>query len=778
MVNKTFGEAVIVLIIFGAVAYSVYNITVTPLTPPAPSPPPPPPPTPSPTGAPLATYLQTWKYPFNGSLGGIAEDPQSGHVMDAHKFFVLDSENGIAEFIPDYNLFKRWSIPTPNSGAFFGISAMNLQSVFFTESKANKIGMLDEPNNIFTEWNVPNASNGKSQPYDIVVESVSGPVYFTDKSGDRIGQLSIGDNEMKLWSLPTGRKPSGVTLSEGNVYFLEDNNRIARLIPGTNMMTEWTAPPTFSSWSDYITTSQGFLFVTTEEGNRIGMFNPSTSIFTEWTVPTENGGPKDIIVDSTDPSLRAYFVESKHGRIGLLDTLSGGINITLSSTTKALDAISTQVSWNSTIPIYDEIKISPSTFMITGFMNNSFVEWPLHVPDVGLEALAPSALRLLFTHNSGIVGRFQTIVNTVTEYELPSDCYPQGLSVYLVESGNVFFTEKDNKVAYLNYLQSSLVEWTLPSPDARPFSLAPWYSGDTGGSIFFTEEGANKIASLNPSTNILKEWSIPTPESKPRGIAFLNNILYFTEFGGNKIGALNLNTNTFTEWSIPTAFSGTTSLELWLNGIAFTETHTNKIGYLDPQNNRFEEYTVPTSDSFPTELMASESGHLYFAENGSSQIGRLKKDGLTAVVEEWSIPVTNQSVSGYITSIVRQGRNIFFLDAATNEIGFHDPALDTPISTNVVEPTVSRVNSTSITVTPVETLLTQQVRDVASGWITVIGEVSFTRTPIEQMPDGFVKWAIPTTESKPLKILTTDGYGVFFTESKTNKIGRLSGSWF
>lgn len=726
----------------------------------------------------LATYVQTWEYPFEGSLKGIIEDPQSGHVMEAHKFFLLDSSNSVAEFIPDYNLFRKWDIPTPDSGASFGLSIMNLRRVFFTEPNANKIGMLDEPRNTFTEWDVPQASNGESQLYDIVVKGTPGPVYFTDRGGDRVGYLSPNSNQIMMWSLPKGRNPSGIALSDGAVYFLENGNRIGQLNLQTNVITEWTVPISFGSWSDYIVASQGFLFVTSHDGNKIGRFDPSSNLFTEWIVPTGDGAPKGLLVDPLDPSQRVYFTESKSGKMGLLDTLLGGTNTTLPVATITANFTSTIVTPITTTTEPIEETVSPTTSLVNGVANDTFIEWLLPVPKVGLEALAPSMFRLIFTHSSGIVGRFQTVVKTVTEYALPPDCYPQHLSVYFVGSGSVFFTERDNRIASLNYRENSITEWTLPTPEARPFALAPSYSGQTEGVIFFTEEGANRIASFNPETNILKEWNIPTPESMPRGLIFAGSSLYFAEFGANKIGKLDLTSNTFTEWTIPTPSSGTMYVTLWRGGIVFTESYANKIGMLDPLSNTFQEWTIPTAESFPTEMIGSESGHLYFAENGSHKIGSLKKYNFGTVFEEWSIPTTNKTVSTSIASIDRQVRNIFFLEPASNKIGFLDPDLDETVSEIIVEPEVFKANSTSTQVEPIETLLTPEVRSVAVSWTTVIGEVSFKTTIIEHMPDGFVKWAIPTSGSKPLKILNTDGFGVFFTESGANKIGRISGSWF
>jgi len=710
----------------------------------------------------LATYVQTWQYPFGGVLKGIIEDPQSGHVMEVHKFFFLDSMNNVVEFLPDYNLFRKWDIPTRDSGAWFGISIMNLRRVFFTQPNANKIGELNEPEDTFTEWVVPNSFYGESKPYGIVVGGRPGPVYFTDIAGSRIGRLQPPQDAFTMWLLPSERRPSGITITQGKIYFLENGNRIGQLNPSTNTITEWTVPDSFGPWSHYIVASQGFLFVTSDSGNNIGRFDPTTNLFVQWFVPSANGKPKGILVDPLDPSLRAYFVESGSGKIGLLDTLSNGTEMLLPFITLQLNrttTISTRVTTNATPT---EVKVPPTTTTVYGETNGAFMEWHLPVPEGGLEALAPSTFRVLFTHNSGIVGRFQTIVKTITEFLLPSDSLPAKLSFRQPTPTEILFTESDNKIGRLNVAENTITEWILPSTGARPFEFAPRYGLAFGDVTFFTEEGANKIASFDPNTNILKEWIVPTSDSMPHGIAFSGASLYFAEFGANKIGRLDPFTNTITEWSIPTTTSGTSHVELWSRYLAFTETFANKIGLLDPMSNTFIELAIPTPNSYPTELTGSESGHLYFVESRSNQIGSLAKYSYGYVFKEWTISTTN------LTSMHRQVRNVFFLDSANNKIGFFDPSLDTSASEETVEPSVVEVTPTTTLVTPIENTLTPQVRPVTVTWITAIGEVS----------NGLIKWVIPTSDSLPLGIVNTDGSGVFFTENNKNKIGRLSGNWF
>ena len=89
------------------------------------------------------------------------------------------------------------------------------------------------------------------------------------------------------WKIPT----EGVTDIEasfnGDIYFtMYNDNKIARLIPLTNTITEWTVPTNNSGPLDLTLDSfSGSVYFTEHKGNKIGRLIPSTNTITEWTVP-------------------------------------------------------------------------------------------------------------------------------------------------------------------------------------------------------------------------------------------------------------------------------------------------------------------------------------------------------------------------------------------------------------------------------------------------------------------------------------------------------------
>ena len=119
------------------------------------------------------------------------------------------------------------------------------------------------------------------------------------------------------WAVPTSGNPKSVSVgSSGNVYFTENTgNKIGRLVPSTNVITEWTSPTAASQPDSVSVDSSGNVYFAEFSVNKIGKLVPSTNVITEWTVPTASSGLTGVSVDSSG---NVYFTEYDGNNIGRL----------------------------------------------------------------------------------------------------------------------------------------------------------------------------------------------------------------------------------------------------------------------------------------------------------------------------------------------------------------------------------------------------------------------------------------------------------------------------
>ena len=166
-----------------------------------------------------------------------------------------------------------------------------------------------------TEWVIPTTI---ASPKFISANSTLTDVYFTEDDGNKIGRLVPLSNDMTEWTVPTASsRPFGMTTdSSGSVYFTEfDGNKVGRLVPSSNVITEWTVPTASSGPESISTDSFGNVYFTELTVNKVGRLVPSTNVITEWTVPTAGSGPLGL---STDSSGSVYFTELNVNKIGRL----------------------------------------------------------------------------------------------------------------------------------------------------------------------------------------------------------------------------------------------------------------------------------------------------------------------------------------------------------------------------------------------------------------------------------------------------------------------------
>jgi virginiamycin B lyase len=168
--------------------------------------------------------------------------------------------------------------------------------------------------NTFTEWIVPIRLNYHGFE-SIAFDSSSRDVYFIEHNSNKIGRLSPDSNTISEWTAPTKSDDLfGITSDfSGNIYFVEHNgNKIGRLSPDSNTITEWTIPTNSSGPTALaFDSSSGSLYFVENNTNKIGRLVLSTNTFTEWPVN------KSLLTMYVAPSGNLYFV-SGNGTISRL----------------------------------------------------------------------------------------------------------------------------------------------------------------------------------------------------------------------------------------------------------------------------------------------------------------------------------------------------------------------------------------------------------------------------------------------------------------------------
>jgi virginiamycin B lyase len=125
---------------------------------------------------------------------------------------------------------------------------------------------------------------------NIIFDSNSHDIYFVEQNGNKIGRLSPDRNNITEWTVPITSKSNdllGITSDfSGNIYFVEHNgNKIGRLSPDANTITEWVIPTNSSGPIGVaFDSSSGNLYFAENNTNKIGRLVLSTNALTEWAI--------------------------------------------------------------------------------------------------------------------------------------------------------------------------------------------------------------------------------------------------------------------------------------------------------------------------------------------------------------------------------------------------------------------------------------------------------------------------------------------------------------
>ena len=243
---------------------------------------------------------------------------------------------------------------------------------------------------------------------------------------------------LSRWSLPTYPKDISKIVSDfaGNAYFSESGvNKIGRLEPTTNMITEWPLLTNSSKPTDVaFDPASGSIYFAESGVNKIGRLDPATNMITEWTLHTNSTKPGfgDTIFDPESGSV--FFVENSRNTIGRLD---------------------------------------PKT--------NTFTEWGLTKSSNDIQSISSGFDGIYFTEgDTNKIGRLDVKTNTITEWRMPTDNNRPSDVAFDPSTGSVYFAE-GQKIGRLIPGGNVFTEWSIGN---RPLTI----SVGPGGSFFYIDE--------------------------------------------------------------------------------------------------------------------------------------------------------------------------------------------------------------------------------------------------------------------------------------------------
>ena len=227
----------------------------------------------------------------------------------------------------------------------------------------------------------------------------------------------------------------------------------------------------------------------------------------------------------------------------------------------------------------------------------------------------------------------------ITEFPLANATAP--FDVAVGPDGNLWTANAtSNNVSKVSSAGSVVGTYSMSTAGSSPRAI----TAGPDGAMWVALSSANKIARVT-TDGAVTEFAIPTNNSQPFDIAAgSDGALWFTEFAGNKIGRITT-AGAITEYAVPTAASGPFGLTpgpVNSNRLYFTESLKSKVAFITVTGEVTESAPL-TAGSLP-EGITVVNGSVWFAETGSSKLGRLVNDSTVSEIAVANAP--NQVAAG------------------------------------------------------------------------------------------------------------------------------------
>jgi virginiamycin B lyase len=176
-----------------------------------------------------------------------------------------------------------------------------------------------------TEFPLPHTFSSPS----LIAAGPDGNLWFTDTGASNIGMINPTTGAVTDFTLPsTPNRSEGIAAGpDGNVWFTEygyndvHDNQIGMINPTTGVVTEFDQGPGITDLWGMAAGPDGNLWFTEDRSRKIGMINPTTHAISEFAVPSD-GDPEDI---TAGPDGNLWFTEPNLHQIGMINPATGAI---------------------------------------------------------------------------------------------------------------------------------------------------------------------------------------------------------------------------------------------------------------------------------------------------------------------------------------------------------------------------------------------------------------------------------------------------------------------
>jgi len=247
--------------------------------------------------------------------------------------------------------FTEFPVPTADScpwGITVGAAGVivvppaQAQALWFTELRANQIGIILPPGNTVREFPLPTANSG---PAGITTRPFDTRLWFTESRShfpyfDKVGSIDVVTGEFAEQLLETGGDSlAGIAAApDGTLWFAETSpsiGRIGRLVPDT-ALDEFALPEYESEPVGITVDGDGTPWFTENAASRIASIDPVSFQFTEHDIPTAASEPVGIVFGpncsgSAVPGPYIWFAEHHGGKLGCFAAGGGFTEVPVAS---------------------------------------------------------------------------------------------------------------------------------------------------------------------------------------------------------------------------------------------------------------------------------------------------------------------------------------------------------------------------------------------------------------------------------------------------------------
>jgi virginiamycin B lyase len=323
------------------------------------------------------------------------------------------------------------------------------------------------------EFNVPELElevlerpllGSESSPYGIAIDT-SGNVWFAESGAGKIGVLNPRTGEIKEFSLPdSSARPLWLTIDQGDTIWITDpqNNQVVNFDPITGISDGYEIPTVDAVPAAIAIDYNGDVWFTELIAGKIGRIDSTTQLIQEYLIPTPQSVPTGIAIGDNKT---IWFTEAASGKIARLDTLTGEILEFEPTTFNLIAPTDITVAEDGSVWLTEHggnriTKFDPNEGTFTPHALTSEQAWPWALAFDNLQ-------RLWFVeHGANMIGTLDVETGIVKEFTITTpDSDAQLLAID--QSNNVWFTMPGSgKVGVITLSNSGLHIQSTPTRDS------------------------------------------------------------------------------------------------------------------------------------------------------------------------------------------------------------------------------------------------------------------------------------------------------------------------